>query len=326
MRVAVIGAGLSGLVAARSLQPDHDVTVFEKSRGPGGRMATRYEDGFEFDHGTQFFTARSPDFREFLEPLLQRGVVRSWNARFAELDRGKITSRRDWDAANPHFVGVPGMNAVGKFLGAGLAVHRNTRITRLQPCRGGWQLRSDDDTNLGRFDWVILALPAEQTRALAPEDSRLREVCESVTMKACFAVMLGFEEPLQLPWDAALVRGADISWASVNSSKPGRADDFTLVVHSTNAYADAHVDDEIEAVQSHLLAETSGIVGAGIGSADVRRLQRWRYANVDRQDGRDCFVDEKLRLGACGDWFIRGRVEAAFTSGFSLARLLKAQL
>ena len=302
------------------------MAVFEKSRGVGGRMATRRQGGFEFDHGAQFFTARSPDFRDFLQPLLQRGIVAAWHARFAELDRGAITSRRDWDAENPHFVGMPGMNAVGKFLGAGLTLRRNTRVVQLEPSTSGWQLRGDDGSDLGRFDWVILAMPATQTRALAPADCKLREVCDSVTMKACFAIMLGFGKPLQLPWDAAVVRGADISWASVNSSKPGRPDGFTLVVHSTNAFADTHVDNDIEAVKSHLLAEIAEIVGEQSGSAVFHQLQRWRFANADRQDGPGFFIDEDLRLAACGDWFIRGRVEAAFTSAFSLTGLLKKRL
>ena len=326
MRIAVIGAGLSGLVAARSLQQDHDVSVFEKSRGVGGRMATRYQGGFEFDHGAQFFTARSAEFQDFLQPLLQRGVFASWRARFAELDRGAITATRAWGADYPHFVGVPGMNAVGKFLGEGLSVCRNTRVTQLESYKKGWQLRDDGGSDLGRFDWVILALPAAQTRALAPADSNLRDVCDSAPMKSCFAVMLGFEEPLQLPWDAALVRGADISWVSVNSSKPGRPDAFTLVVHSTNAYADAHIDNDIEAVKSHLLAEIAEIVGEKNGSAVFQQLQRWRYANADRRDGPGFFIDEDLRLAACGDWFIRGRVEAAFSSAFSLTQLLRARL
>lgn len=326
MRIAVIGAGLSGLVTARSLHQDHDVTVFEKSRGVGGRMATRYQGGFEFDHGAQFFTARSPEFQEFLQPLLDRGVIASWRARFAELDRCSITSTRDWAADYPHFVGVPGMNAVGKFLDAGVCVRRNTRVVQLEPYKKGWQLRDDVGSDLGRFDWVILAMPASQTRSFAPDGSDLDQICDSVTMKACFAVMLGFEKPLQLPWDAALVRGADISWVSVNSSKPGRPDGFTLVVHSTNAYADAHVDDDIEAVKSHLLAEIAEIVGAKSGSAAFQQLQRWRYANADRQRGPDFFVDSDMRLAACGDWFSRGRVEAAFTSGFSLTQSLRKQL
>ena len=39
-RVAIVGAGLSGLVVARSLSEIAEVTVFEKGRGAGCRIAT----------------------------------------------------------------------------------------------------------------------------------------------------------------------------------------------------------------------------------------------------------------------------------------------
>ena len=54
--------------------------MFEKSRGVGGRLATRYADAWEFDHGTPFFTATKPEFEEFLKPLFDSGIVSKWNA------------------------------------------------------------------------------------------------------------------------------------------------------------------------------------------------------------------------------------------------------
>ena len=322
-QIAVIGAGLSGLVVARELQDDHAVTVFEKSRGVGGRMATRYENGFDFDHGAQFFTARSPDFRQYLRPLIERGIVASWRARFAELERNEIVSRRDWDDDYPHYVGAPRMNTIGKTLAEGLDVRRNTTVSKLERAPGGWRLKDNDGKDLGCFEWVILTMPATQTAALAPDGSRLRTHCASARMRACFALMLGFEAPLSLPWQAALVRGADISWISVNSSKPGRPEPYTLVVHSTNAFADANIDCDVDELVARLLAETGEVLGENLDAAAFCHLQRWRYANVDSQDGADFFVEERDRLAACGDWFNHGRVEAAFTSGFGLAQKLK---
>jgi predicted NAD/FAD-dependent oxidoreductase len=72
-RIAIIGAGLSGLVLARRLGDIAQVTIFEKFRSVGGRMATRYAHDYEFDHGAQFFTARTLEFREFLQPLVDDG-------------------------------------------------------------------------------------------------------------------------------------------------------------------------------------------------------------------------------------------------------------
>lgn len=52
MRIAVVGAGISGLVAARRLtQARHTVTVYESSATPGGRMSTRNVQGLPVDLG-----------------------------------------------------------------------------------------------------------------------------------------------------------------------------------------------------------------------------------------------------------------------------------
>ena len=325
-RIAIIGAGLSGLVLARRLGDVAQVTIFEKSRGVGGRMATRYADDYEFDHGAQFFTARTRAFREFLQPLVEDGVVANWAPKFEELDRHGTRDRRDWGEKYPHYVGMPRMNAVGKYLSTGLDVRTNTRIVEVRQGRGTWNLVDSHERCYDGFDWLVLTAPAPQTATLAPANPGLSALAETREMRACFALMLGFENPLELPWQAAVVRDADISWMCVNSSKPGRDAPFTLVVHSTNAWADAHVDDDIDAIRAHMLAEASAISGVDLRAADYCDVHRWRYANMDKHGGLESYVDDDANLAACGDWFLRGRVEAAFTSAHALASKLRNRL
>ncbi len=321
-RVAVIGAGLSGLVVARRLGSIADVTVFEKSRGPGGRIATRYAGDYTFDHGAQFFTARTPEFREFLQPLLDDGVIANWTAQFAEVDRDKVRVLRPWGDDVPHYVGTPGMNAVGKYLARDLDIVFETQIANIERRDDGWSLADNEANTFNRFDWLVLTAPAAQTAALAAADPELVALCDQRSMLGCYAMMLGFGKPIELPWQAALVRDADISWVSVNSSKPGRKDSFTLLVHSTNAWANAHIDDDLDDVREHMLAEASRVCGADLRRADHCNVHRWRYANIDRQSGPPFYIDVDSQLAACGDWFVRGRIEAAFTSANRLAQRL----
>lgn len=324
--VAVIGAGLSGLVIAQRLEDVAEVTIFEKSRGVGGRMATRRAGGFEFDHGAQFFTARTRAFCEFLRPLIAAGIVADWRAEFAELDRNGIRAQRAWGGRYPHYVGTPGMNRVGKYLADGLDVQLETQVEKLTRRSGSWVLLDDRDNELGGFDWVVLTAPAPQTGRLAEAVPVLNEQCSGRDMRGCCALMLGFSEPLRLPWQAAAVRDADISWISVNSSKPERKPPFTLVVHSTNAWADAHMEDGIDEVLGHLLDEASVVTGENLDAATHRQVHRWRYANIDKQSGPAFFLDGDARLAACGDWFVRGRIESAFTSASDLAEQLLEKL
>ena len=318
---AVIGAGLAGLVVARTLAQSHDVVVFEKSRGAGGRMATRRAGIFQFDHGAQFFTAQTPAFGAFLEPLIEAGIVADWPARFAELRRGQVAGSRQWDNEHPHYVGVPGMNAIGKALASRLDVRLDTAVTSLKRTGKRWRLVGDGQSPLGEFDWVIVTAPAAQAADLLASTS-IASAAERVRMQACFALMLGFDEAVDLPWQAALVHDADISWISVNSSKPGRTPASSLIVHSTNAWADAHADDDTEAVRRHLLDEFREVTGIDGASAPFIDVHRWRYANVDPQEGDLYVLDPDKQLAACGDWFVRGRVEGAFCSADALANRL----
>ena len=73
MKIAIIGAGLSGLALASRLSDKFDITLFDKSHSVGGRMSTRRRDGYSFDHGAQYFSVKSDEFRAFLEPYMEKG-------------------------------------------------------------------------------------------------------------------------------------------------------------------------------------------------------------------------------------------------------------
>ena len=325
-RVAVIGAGLAGLVVARRLQSVAHVTVFEKSRAAGGRMATRYAGDYEFDHGAQFFTARTERFRSLLQPLIDDGAVADWQARFAEFDSRTMTALRSWGGNYPHYVGAPRMNRIGKLLSADLNIAFETAIVAIARENHGWTLTDSGGSRSGPFDWVVLTAPAPQTAALARDFPELVDYCGQRRMLGCCALMLGFAKPVDLPWDAAIVRNADISWMSVNSSKPGRKPPLTLVVHSTNAWADAHMDDDSNGVLGHMLDQAALVTGKDLHKAEHRQVHRWRYANSDKQPEPQFFINEADRLAACGDWCVRGRIEAAFTSADNLAESLAGRL
>lgn len=321
-RIAIVGAGLSGLTAARALSKEHSVSVFEKSRGAGGRMSTRYAGDWYFDHGAQFFTARTPAFRAFLEPMVKAGIVRSWNARFVEIDSTGMSRARSWDDEYPHYVACPNMNALGKYLAAETDVTLNVVVDRLERLQGRWRLYDADSNALGEFDWVVVSAPAPQAASLLPDESPLSRHASTVEMLPCFAMMLGFDSAPDTGWDAALVKDAPISWISVNSSKPDRDGKPGWVVHASNAWAASHLDDDSVRIERTMRRAVSAASGHDVSTAAHCGLHRWLYANVDRQ-ARVPQVDVDNRLAACGDWFVRGRVEGAFESARRVAEQLR---
>jgi len=325
-RVAVIGAGLSAMAFAHALGDAAEIKLVEKSRGFGGRMATRRHDGFQFDHGAQFFTARSESFQSFLQPYVDAGVVARWDARFVELEGDRVSARRRWSGEHPHYVAVPGMNALARALGEPLDVELNTRVGDICSADSDWQLRDDAGRDLGRFDWVVCSVPARQAAVLLPAEFAHLELVDSCSMPGCYSLMLGFTKPLALDWDAALVRESAISWISVDSSKPGRTASNSLLVQASNRWAEANMELDDRAVIAQLVVETSRGIGEDVSRADHVGLHRWRYANPVQRQGAHSLVDAGHRLAACGDWCIHGRVESAFLSGLDAAQRIRALL
>ena len=320
--VAIIGAGLAGASAAYHLVDHVDkVTLFEKSRGVSGRMATRHSDAYSFDHGAQYFIVRTESFKHFLAPFIQSGVVVPWQARFVEVSPVGITAKRDWQAGCPHYVATPHMNALVKAILAPFEVRLNTQVKSL--CRVGeqWQLKDQSDAVLGHFDWVVLAVPAPQAQLLLPPSSHLASSVFN-TMQGCFTLMIGLESHSLLPqWGAAVVKNSILSWIGVQSSKPHRQTSPTLVVHSTNQWAEANLQVPLDQIQTEMLDALSAIIPIKPSDIAHCQLHRWRYANAaSAKQSPASFIDMQQQLALCGDWCIKGRVESAFLSGHSAAR------
>jgi renalase len=322
-RIAVIGAGLSGLVFADLLGDVAQVKLFEKSHGYGGCMSTWRHDTFQFDHGAQFFTAKSKSFEPFLKPYLAAGVVARWDARFVEISGDELSSRRSWSGERPHYVGVPGMNALARTLGEKLNISLGTRIEQICGGPGAWELLDVEGRDLGRFDWIVSSVPARQLSALMPGEFRYLDDVEACSMPGCYSLMLGFTQPLPLEWDAALVKDSAISWISVDNSKPGRVGASSLLVQTSNQWAEANMELANDSVIARLIAETDRVIGQNVSEADHVELHRWRYANPGQREGAHSLIDAPQRLAATGDWCIRGRVESAFLSGLDAAQRIR---
>ena len=153
MSIAIIGAGMSGLSAAEILaRSGRPVRLFDKGRGAGGRMATRRTSvngaDLTFDHGAQYFTARSPEFRSEVSHWLDTGVVARWDDDQAE---GKAGER---------FVGAPSINSVLKAMASPLDVSWGAEVAAIEGGPGTWSLKFRDGSKAGQFETVIVAVPA----------------------------------------------------------------------------------------------------------------------------------------------------------------------
>lgn len=316
LSVAVIGAGLSGLACATELQQAGcKVQVFDKSRGPSGRLSTRRGDGWQCDHGAQYFTARDPRFQNELARWQAHGVAALWEPRLVVLgdeDKHRV------ETGLKRFVGTPRMSAPGRFLADALPLALQCTVNGLARTDQGWQISSVEQGGLPEsFGALVLALPAPQAvpllRTTAPA---MAETASQARMRACWALMLRYDTPLALPFDAAFVNRGPVRWVARESSKPGRPSQDTWLLHASAEWSEEHVDAQPEDVAAVLLAAFAEL-GAPVPQAWT--AHRWRYADTMPPLQLGCCWDNELQLGMCGDWLNGGKVQGAWLSGFELA-------
>ncbi len=308
MRIAIIGAGMAGLSCAAALRlPDHRVSLFDKGRGPGGRMATRRIGTAigeaSFDHGAQYLTARDPAFVAQVAAWAAADVVARW----------PVAGARAW-------VGTPAMNAPVKAMAAGRDVAWGVRVAEVIRA-DGWRLRGDGP-DAGPFDAIVVAVPAEQAGPLlAPHAPALAALAGGTRSAPCWTALAAFAE--RVPAGDIVRDAGPIGWAARNSAKPGRTGLESWVIQAAADWSADHLEDPAEAVAEQLLAGLADQVGAVLPKPVALAAHRWRHARSAAL-GRDYLWDRELAIGVCGDWLLGPRVESAWLSGARLARAIGA--
>ena len=324
--VAVIGAGLSGLICAQRLQDaGFDVTLFEKSRGTGGRMSTRRTDGdLTFDHGAQYFTDRDPVFGRYVQDWLAAKIVAIWDAEIGTLENGHYEPKEE---ETLRYVAVPGMSQLGRHLAEDLDVHLETTVAPPVYEEGRWLVSDISGYLLDEFDVVVSSAPAAQSSELLAASPELCSAAQQVKMTGCWAVMLAFQESLGLPFDAAFVNDSPLSWIACNSSKPGREDNAEAwVLHASPEWSEEHLEETREAIIAPLLQAFTQATGMSLPVPTFQTAHRWRYALPPEPLSDRFLYDPERRIGACGDWCGGPRVEGAFLSGYQLAERILASV
>lgn len=323
MNIAVIGAGIAGLRLAQRLKSDGmNVQVFDKARGPSGRLSTRRSSGGSFDHGAQYFTVRSPAFAAQVDAWLEQGVVATWDARVVTMAEGRTESESD---SPMRFVGAPRMSAIARHLEADLETSFGTRILSVERDGAKFLLEVERGEPLSGFDTVISAAPAPQAVSLLAASEALSEQAGQVDMLPCHALMVRFESAVECDFDAAFVRSQDVSWAAHNASKPGREFDPSWVFHSTPQWSEAHLEASSSETCEALLRAFEQALGRRLPDVSFFSAHRWLYARPTCALADGPLWDETIGLGACGDWTLGDRVEDAFMSAESLANAIRSR-
>lgn len=327
MHIAIVGAGIAGLTAARYCQQQgHTVTVYEKNADVAGRMATRQTEFGGFDLGAQYFTALSPRFSKEVNDWLNAGWIASWGNRLVTLDHGHV---QKVDDKKQRYVPVLGMSSLCKQLAHGVDVRLEQKITSLHKEGDAWHLAVECDSvaiaaTAGPFDAVLLAIPPEMARLLPQKNSTISSKLNEMVSMPCWSLSLGFHDSLNLPFEGAWISNSRLAWIACDTSKPQHRAGERWVCHASGDWSVEHLEDDAQRVKEKLLKAFHQATGSPIQPM-YAEVFRWRYAQAQQTNLDACWWDQNAKLGLCGDWFAcglekQGRVENAFLSGLELAQ------
>ena len=311
-KILIIGAGLMGLTCARALS-DRGLSpvVYEKSRGVGGRLATRrFNEDVSFDHGGQYVTAQGDNFQTYLNEAIKSGSAAEW---LPNLDKELLSTKKK-------IVGVTGMNDLVRPLCKELDIRFNITVTGVSRQKKGWLIQTDKSHEKEIFDKVILTVPAPQARDLIYDETPLISVLDQVSLLPCLAAMVTFSEKLTIPRDVLRNGSEVLAWCARDSSKPQRKNTYdSWVLHGTPRWSKDWLDAERDTIAEKLLENFRQTYQNPLPEIRILRGHKWRFALADKTLGKEFLAldDNTLFLG--GDWCMGPRAEYAFNSGRAIA-------
>lgn len=341
MKIGIIGSGLAGLAAGRELvKAGHEVTVIEKTGMPGGRLTSaKGGEGGDilFDYGTSWFTAETPEFRNFVAELLDQGLIKVWDrGEFWHYDGEQLLKMNPNSTRQVKYIAPGGMGSIARYLSRWLDIRTEEKaggLTYLGANRGrkrAWMVNLTT-FNTMEADAIVVAAPAPQaygvlltTQDETPVLKLIREIDE-VYYNHSYALMATYGSADQPEWHGISCNDSTLSFISNENSKREMSE-TSLVVWSSPEFAREQLRKgparDLKQIEEQMLERLGTVLGSWASKPRWSRLHEWRFASPGRVIDRPYmeFESEDAPLALVGDYFMGGDVDHSYASGIRLAR------
>lgn len=270
-----------------------------------------------FDHGAQYVTGRSREFKAYLDEVAALGYAARWTP------RAQLNGEEGSGQMLPWYVGTPGMGSLVRPLAESVRIHTGRKVHTLERKDRGWHVWFEDETSVGPFHAVAVTVPAPHARLMLGRIEEIAQPLSRVRMMPCWSLMVRLDDKILPDQDVYSDMSEVIRWIARNNTKPGRAQrGESIVIHASPSWSRGEEDTEPEVVAEELWSEVSHLLALPPVRPVNMTAHLWRHGLVDQALGETYIYSREYMAGVAGDWCLGRLAEHAFESGDRLGKAI----
>jgi len=316
----VVGSGIAGSTIANLLSKKYSVEIFDKARGPGGRSSNRrYKQNLSFDHGLQYFSPKSKNFKKFLLTLKKKKIVKEWSG-------NHLNFNFDINKNLIKYIGVNGNNDICKYLIKNIKTNFLSTVTNINFNSNYWTITLNGKSKV-YFKNLILTCPFSQSKTLALKYFNKKTSNLSSQMKPNITVMVVYKNYKKIPISTIKFNDSIIAWASNENSKDRfKSSENLWTIQCTEQFSKKNINfikKNKKKYQAIILKKFEYLTGYKIKNTSFINIHGWKYAYGKANTKLEFVWMVKNCIGLCADWFIGSKAEDSWISAKALYREIK---
>ena len=312
----VIGSGISGATIANLLNKKNSVILFDKARGPGGRASfKRMKGNIGFDHGTQYFSPKTPEFKKFTKHLIKKKILKVWGGKHIFLN-----SKKKEDKKHLKIIGKNGNNDISKYLLKKINCNYQSELKEIDYKNKFWRL-SFADGKVRSFKSIILTCPFPQLKKLSKKFIKKSFINRSLKMDANITTMIAIKKNKRSN-SSYFFNDEILGWAAYENSKKRFNYKYDLwTLQSTYKYGNKFTKDyrnKRKYYTNQMVKKFEKLTNLKIKKIYHSRIHGWMYSSNSKPLKQLSLWNKSLKLGLCGDYFGGPRLENGWLSAQDL--------
>ena len=317
----VIGSGISGSTIANLLNKKYQVSLYDKGRGPGGRASfKRIKGKIGFDHGTQYISPKTSEFKNFTNKLIKKKILKRWTGKHIFLNLKKKENKK-----HIKIIGQHGNNDICKYLLKKIKYYYQSEVKKIYYKDKLWFLLFSDG-KVKSFKGIVLTCPFPQLSKLSKKFINNSFIRKKLKMDANITVMIAIKKIKNLP-SSFLFDDPVLGWAGNENTKKRFKSKYDLwTLQSTFKWANKNIDKN----KKNLKKNSKILIDKFFKLTNIKKTKiiysinhGWKYSSNSKPLKIKSFWDPSKKFGVCADWFIGPRLESGWLSAHDLFKKIK---